>query len=292
LNAVFTYRSDSPYDDEPGERYHFPGQYKSRVDQTVGDWILFHELKASGGANAYVSFARVDRIDIDPARPGFYYARLSQAGTFGVPVPVDPAGGPLESMIRAESGGVKPGVVANAVRILPRDEFESIVALASSMPLPKAEDVAGLAEEQAPFATRPIVEALRAKREVWFRQRVLDAYDRTCALSGMRLINGGGASEVEAAHIRPVAEGGSDLLQNGLALTRTVHWMFDRSLVTFDDDLRLVRTPLLSDEASRFLGNVTQLRVPAKVVDRPNISFIRFHRERTFAKVRATLAGR
>jgi len=102
----------------------------------------------------------------------------------------------------------------------------------------------------------------------------------------MRLVNGGGASEVEAAHIRPVADGGPDLVSNGIALTRTVHWMFDRHLITFDDDWRLMRTPALSAEASAFLGNVTGLALPERAVDRPSPAFLAFHRERTLRKAR------
>lgn len=38
--AVFIASSHSSYDDRPGEVYHFPRQYLSRVAQTVGDWVL------------------------------------------------------------------------------------------------------------------------------------------------------------------------------------------------------------------------------------------------------------
>ena len=45
---------------------------------------------------------------------------------------------------------------------------------------------------------------------------------------------------MEAAHIRPVAQNGPDTVRNGLALSRTVHWMFDRGLISVDDDYRLL----------------------------------------------------
>ena len=42
--GVFIHRADSIYDDRPAERYQFPSQYLSRVQATVGDWIIYYEL--------------------------------------------------------------------------------------------------------------------------------------------------------------------------------------------------------------------------------------------------------
>src|SRR3546814_20105604 len=38
-----------------------------------------------------------------------------------------------------------------------------------------------------------------------------------------------------AAHIRPVVSQGPDSVRNGLALSGTIHWMFDRGLISIDD---------------------------------------------------------
>lgn len=293
MNGVFSYRADSPYDDVPGERYHFPRQYLARVEQTVGDWIVFHELKgraAIPGLAAYVSFARVARIDPDPQRADHYYARLSNAGTFGAPVPVAPEGVAIEAVLRDPAGGVRRGTLVNAVRLLDREEFAAIVDRAAA-PARDADDALDGFEETATPFVRPVVETLAAQRAGWFRQRVLAVYGNRCALTAMRLVNGGGAVEVEAAHIRSVADGGPDLVPNGIALTRTVHWMFDRHLITFDESMNLIRTPLLSSEASRFLGNVTGLELPARSIDRPDPAFVSAHRAKTFAKVRRAAIG-
>jgi putative restriction endonuclease len=56
----------------------------------------------------------------------------------------------------------------------------------------------------------------------------------------LKLINGGGRAEVEAAHIRPVGANGPDTVQNGLALSGTVHWMFDRGLISLSDELDIL----------------------------------------------------
>ena len=64
-----------------------------------------------------------------------------------------------------------------------------------------------------------------------FRDRVFStgikrAYDNTCAISGLRIINGGGRAEAQAAHIQPVHANGPGSLRNGVALSSTFHWMF------------------------------------------------------------------
>src|SRR3546814_1909519 len=76
----------------------------------------------------------------------------------------------------------------------------------------------------------------RKIRDANFRNHVLDAYENTCAVTGLRIVNGGGKAEAQAAHIWSVAGGGPDIVQNGVALSATAHWLFDRHLITFDDN--------------------------------------------------------
>jgi putative restriction endonuclease len=101
--------------------------------------------------------------------------------------------------------------------------------------------VAGFDEEATAFE-RPIVEMIVARpfREAAFAKSVKIAYSNTCAMTGLKIINGGGRAEVQAAHIKPVASGGSDSVRNGLALSGTIHWMFDRGLVSVDDDYSIL----------------------------------------------------
>ena len=91
----------------------------------------------------------------------------------------------------------------------------------------------------------------RAVRDRNFRKNVLRAYGERCAITGLRLINGGGRAEVEAAHIRPVEYDGPDIVSNGLALSGTAHWMFDRGLVGLADDLAIFGFPSEQRHRSR-----------------------------------------
>jgi HNH endonuclease len=101
-------------------------------------------------------------------------------------------------------------------------------------------------------------------------------------MSGLRLINGGGRPEVQAAHIRPVASDGPDSIRNGLALSGTLHWMSDRGLVSIDDDYRIVRASNLPADVGRLIRPEGYLLPPSDEALRPHPSFLRFHRENVF----------
>jgi putative restriction endonuclease len=141
-----------------------------------------------------------------------------------------------------------------------------------------------MAEPGATFE-RPLVESTitRLFRDRAFARHVQAAYGQRCAVTGIRLINGGGRAEVQAAHIRPVAQHGPDSVRNGLALSGTVHWMFDRGLLTADDDYRLVTAKgLVPDEIQRLLHPSGMLLVPKAEHLRPHPQFLKFHREQVF----------
>jgi putative restriction endonuclease len=140
-------------------------------------------------------------------------------------------------------------------------------------------------EEPATFE-RPIVERVTARpfRDAAFATAVKSAYENTCAITGLRIINGGGRAEVQAAHIRPVAAAGPDSIRNGLALSGTVHWMFDRGLLSVDDDYSLlVAKGRVPDTIERLLNPDGKLRLPALRHElRPHPQFLRFHRDTIF----------
>src|SRR3546814_5393592 len=63
------------------------------------------------------------------------------------------------------------------------------------------------------FAERRVEQMLvnRKIRDANFRNHVLDAYENTCAVTGLRIVNGGGTAEAQAAHIWSVAGGGPEI---------------------------------------------------------------------------------
>lgn len=70
----------------------------------------------------------------------------------------------------------------------------------------------------------------RIARGSAFREAVRSQYTWRCAVSGIDVATPSSLFEVESAHVVPLSEGGSDDIRNGIALTQTVHWAFDRGL--------------------------------------------------------------
>jgi putative restriction endonuclease len=98
------------------------------------------------------------------------------------------------------------------------------------------------------------------------------------------LINGRGRAEVEAAHIRPVEANGPDIVSNGLALSGTAHWMFDRGLISIKDDHEILISRHVNDTAGvRAIINKTGgILTPARAVDQPHPHFLQWHRANCF----------
>ena len=143
---------------------------------------------------------------------------------------------------------------------------------------------AGFDEAQEEFE-RPVVEQLvtRKFRDAAFAGAVKLAYGDRCAITGNRFINGGGRAEVQAAHIRPVAANGPDSVRNGMALSGTVHWLFDRGLVSVADDHTILIAHRFLPEGTRGLVNGTgRLLPPERPELQPHPTFLRHHREHVF----------
>jgi putative restriction endonuclease len=67
-----------------------------------------------------------------------------------------------------------------------------------------------------------------------FRILVTDTYGRQCAVTREHTL-----PVLEAAHIKPVTEGGEHRVSNGLLLRSDVHTLFDRGYITVDPDYTL-----------------------------------------------------
>ena len=131
---------------------------------------------------------------------------------------------------------------------------------------------------------RPTTVSQAKVRSDLFRTAVVDAYDSKCAVSDLGLRHAVGTEaaryEVEAAHIIPVARGGRDLVQNGLALNRSIHWAFDLGLLWVDDRLRVATAKEVdNDRRNRWLKQFQgrPLALPDSPRYRPNLDALRWH---------------
>lgn len=179
------------------------------------------------------------------------------------------------------------GRAQSAVRPLSEADFNRIVALGLLEDNRSSSTAAGVAEEQAPFEVardRTTLLLSRIVRDRVFRAKVLEAYDSRCALTGFKFINGGGRAEAQAAHIRPVEASGPDIVTNGIALSGTVHWMFDRGLISLGDDLTILLSSRINDiDGARKLINQSGLAYsPAHSSMRPHPKYLDWHRQNCF----------
>ena len=110
----------------------------------------------------------------------------------------------------------------------PEDEQEGLLA---AMGIGKAE------ARKADFKLRSdSTYQLIKGRDARFRITVVTQYRFTCALTGYGLHTRKGSTIVEAAHIHSFSKSRNDNPDNGLALTRDAHWMFDEGLWTLDEN--------------------------------------------------------
>ncbi len=296
--AIFTTKVDPTYDDLPEQRYHFPRTYLRVAEATVGDWIVYYEPRRTsgeessrGGRQSYFATARVDRIERDSNHHDHYYAFVSAYLDFDRPVPFREGVHYYESGLRHSDGSLNQGFFRRAVRALPDEDYELILkagfvrTLDSNAAAPSDADMRiGVAEESLEFE-RPVVERVvsRPFRDAAFAVNVKNAYQNRCAMTGLCLINGGGRAEVQAAHIRPVARSGPDSVRNGLALSGTLHWMFDRGLVSAGDNYEiLIAGAGVPESILRLLPSNRRLILPERREAKPHQGFLRFHRENVF----------
>jgi putative restriction endonuclease len=294
--GVFIHRSDSIYDDSPAEQYQFPGQYLRRVEACVGDWIIYYEPRKVVDTRGYFAIAKVRQIIPDPSVPEMYLA-LVEPGSyldFANPVPFSGTAGPIEQGVLNNQGRIS-GRAQSAVRSISPEDFRKIVELgleerAPLLPrLDNERPLSGFDEVQAPFEfdqqrDRVSVTVSKILRDRVFRRVVLRAYDERCAVTGLRLINGMGRAEVDAAHIRSVEANGPDIVSNGIALSGTAHWMFDRGLISLADDLEILISRQTNDpsEIRSIINKTGRALEPRRVSDRPHPHFLKWHRDNCF----------
>lgn len=285
--GVFIHREDSIYDDTPAERYHFPRQYLSRAKPVVGSWIVYYEPVKVPNSRGYFATAKVEWILADPDQPGMYYAMIEPGEYLEFPHHVPRVGpdGPTERDLINAQWAVRPLSSADFRRIIDKglgEDHDLLPRIGDAMPIDRVREERSLFDFDETDRAKTLVS--RTVRDRAFQQVVLKAYDSRCAVTGLKLINGGGRAEVEAAHIQPVEARGPDSLQNGLALSGTAHWMFDRGLISLDDDLAILISRHVNDhDGVRGMINPTgRALAPAPFSERPHPHYLKWHRTHCF----------
>ncbi len=109
-----------------------------------------------------------------------------------------------------------------------------------------------------------------------FRIAVTDAYSRACALTEEHSL-----PVLEAAHIRPYAQGGGHDVSNGLLLRSDLHRLFDRGYVTVTPDLRFEVSRRLKDDFENgktyYPLHGARIRVPKSPQEQPAETQLEWH---------------
>jgi putative restriction endonuclease len=295
----------SEYNDSP-LGYEFPSRYLRVVEPLQRGEPIFAVIyeprgRDGSGKMGYVGWATV-------SRPPYRTGRTNQAGQqlwmidyvggykdFLSVVPRMLNGRPIESFLDRRT----PAQVGNAVRSLPEAEASLIITL--GLGTERTPELAYPTFGQTPqllVADRPRVERLIAtiERDARFRQTVMTAYDYRCAVSGFAAegVRPGRITRLlEAAHVQPVAEHGPDDITNGLALTPTLHKLFDEGLFTLSYDgptLRVKTSPRLhvsmirspDGQFSMPLRDELPVRLPNSAAAAPHADALRFHVRHVF----------
>lgn len=293
--GVFVIGSHSIYQDEPERFYRFPERWMANASKIVGNWIIYQEPRRAGH-RGYYAVAKFEKIVPDPANEGMYLGLIEPGSylEFGRDVPFQLDGRAVERGLLNPDGRLNNGRAIQSVRPISNEDFNRIVGLGlidEDELLPRVDDqepVPDRLHEERVEWEGPIDRATmlvsRTVRNRQFRKRVLDVYDCRCALTGMKLINGGGRAEAQAAHIMSVEAGGPDVVTNGIALSGTVHWMFDRGLISLSDEGEILLSRKINDVegVSKLVYGDRKARLPASNAHRPHARYLEWHRRECF----------
>ena len=114
-----------------------------------------------------------------------------------------------------------------------------------------------------------------------FRIVVTESYRRACAVSSEHSL-----PALEAAHIKPYAEGGEHRIGNGILLRSDIHRLFDKGYVTVTPERRIEVSRRLKQDFENghsyypFHGN--EISAPAERADLPDADMLRWHNENRF----------
>jgi len=78
-------------------------------------------------------------------------------------------------------------------------------------------------------------------------------------------------------------DNGAGTVRNGIALSGTVHWMFDRGLISSGDDGSVLQSSQgLPDDMGRLIRPERKLLLPSHPAIQPHPGYLAWHRDHCF----------
>jgi putative restriction endonuclease len=259
----------------------------------------------SDGRMAYVGWALLQSPPVDSGRRNarrqvlYRVTYADRYREFDKIVPREATGEPIETWLRAVERGRERNVATfgRAVRPLIELDLQLVMGLGFPNGVERFNIESPSAHEFAEAVTieersRRLIAA--ADREARFRDDVLAAYAHRCSLSGLSVGTSPSRAYglLDAAHIRPVGSHGADILANGMALTPTLHRLFDKGLFTLvyrGRNVEVRTSPRLSREMVQGrdgfefrLVNGLDASLPVSERARPSREALEYHHSQIF----------
>jgi putative restriction endonuclease len=126
----------------------------------------------------------------------------------------------------------------------------------------------------------------KRRRDPNFRDRILKAYEYSCAVCGFNVRLGNNLVAIDAAHIQWYQAGGPDSEENGIALCSLHHKLFDRGVFTITEEREL----LVAEQAHGTIGfnewlmkfHGQKVRHPIHPAYMPKNNFVNWHIREVF----------
>ncbi len=132
----------------------------------------------------------------------------------------------------------------------------------------------------------PVFVLTRRPRDPAFREEILRAYQYRCAICGFNARLGSVLVGVEAAHIKWHQAGGPDTNPNGVALCALHHKLFDRGMIGFTEEHRIIVSEAATGSAmfehlvTAFHGKA--LSSPQRGAYKPDAEYVAWHIREVF----------
>ena len=255
--ADITYTGDNPRDEvrlymnnviDPGKQYFFKG-----------DYAIFEKLEDSN--QVYYSLTRI--------------------------TPDNDVYDDVSALMESEAIGNKSNLtIEGNFEFIAKPSLtyeDGIIVTREAQDVIQRESEALIESENGQDDTETIEEAMGSSffNSGLFRDLVMNAYGYKCAITG-KVIRYKDLYNLEAAHIKPQAHQGTFLPCNGIAMSRDMHFAFDKGFFTIDDDYVVVVSEEIKGDWFYEEYNGKHIFIPTEQFYRPNLAYLRHHRENVF----------